>query len=88
MKTAMKDKHLRLNQGKIEKVKKIVGAKTETEAIESALNFLIDRYAATDKRREIMRRIISRRERLGRIKGDVADWIKESRKERERKYGT
>lgn len=40
MKTAMKDKHLRLNQEKIEKVKKIIGAKTETEAIERALDFL------------------------------------------------
>jgi hypothetical protein len=87
MKTAMKDKHLRLNQEKIEKVKKIIGAKTETEAIEKALNFLIERDTFINKRREIMRRIISRRERLGKIKGDVADWIGESRRERERMYG-
>jgi hypothetical protein len=87
MKTAIKDKHLRLNQEKIEKVKKIIGAKTETEAIEKALNFLIERDAFINKRREIMRKIILRRERLGKIKGDVADWIAEGRKERERIYG-
>ena len=87
MKTAMKDKHLRLNQEKIEKVKKIIGAKTETEAIEKALNFLIERDASINKRREIMKRIILRRERLGKIKGNVDDWIREGRKERERMYG-
>ena len=70
MKTAIKDKHLRLNQEKVEKVKKIIGAKTETEAIEKALHFLIEKDAFMNKRREIMRRIISRRERLGKIKGD------------------
>ncbi len=72
MKTAIKDKHL--------KVKKIIGAKTETEAVEKALNFLIERDTFINKRREIMRRIICRRERLGKIKGDVADWIGEGRR--------
>ena len=88
MKTAIKDKHLRLNQEKIEKVKKIIGAKTETEAIEKALNFLIERDTCINKRREIMRKIMSRRERLGKIKGDVADWIAEGRSEREKMYGS
>jgi len=87
MKTATKDKHLRLNQEKIEKVKKIIGAKTETEAIEKALSLLIERDTFINKRREIVRRIILRRERLGKIKGDVADWIAEGRRERERMYG-
>ena len=84
----MKDKHLRLNQEKIEKVKKIVGAKTEREAIEKALSLLIERDAFINKSRELMRRIISRREMIGKIKDDVADWIRESREEREREYGS
>ncbi len=88
MKIAIKDKHLRLNQEKIEKVKKIIGAKTETEAIEKALNLLIERDTFINKRREIVRRIIFRRERLGKVKGDVADWIVEGRRERERMYGS
>lgn len=88
MKTAKKDKHLRLNQEKIEKVKKISGAKTETEAIEKALNLLIERDTFINKRREIVRRIIFRRERIGKIKGDVADYVVEGRRERERIYGS
>jgi len=43
MKTLMRDKHLRLDQEKIEKVKKIIGVKTETEAINKALDFLIEK---------------------------------------------
>ena len=88
MKMAKKDKHLRLNQEKIEKVKEISGAKTETEAIEKALNLLIERDTLINKRREIVRRIIFRRERIGRIKGDVADYVVEGRRERERIYGS
>jgi len=88
MNPIMKDKHLRLNQEKIEKVKKIVGAKTEREAIEKALSLLIERDAFINKSRELMRRIISRREMIGKIKDDVADWIRESREEREREYGS
>jgi len=88
MKTAKKDKHLRLDQEKIEKVKKISGAKTETEAIERALNLLIERDTFINKRREIVRRIIFRRERIGKIKGDVADYVVEGRRERERIYGS
>jgi len=88
MKTAKKDKHLRLNQEKIEKVKKISGAKTETEAIEKALSLLIERDTFINKRREIVRRIIFRRERIGKIKGDIADYVVEGRRERERIYGS
>ena len=88
MKTAKKDKHLRLDQEKIEKVKKISGAKTETEAIEKALNLLIERDTFMNKRREIVRRIILRREKIGKIKGDVADYVAEGRRERERIYGS
>lgn len=86
MKTVMKDKHFRLNQEKIEKVKKIIGAKTETEAIEKAMDFLLERDKFMNRQKEIMKRIILRRDKLGKIKGDVADWIKESREERERIY--
>lgn len=75
----MKDKHFRLNQEKIEKVKKIIGAKTETEASEKAMDFLIERDKFMNRQKEIMQRIILRRDKLGKIKGDVADWIKESR---------
>ncbi len=37
----LKDKHLRLSQQKIDRVKKILSAKTETEAIETALDIIL-----------------------------------------------
>jgi hypothetical protein len=39
----IKDKHLRLDQKKIDRVREILGTKTETEAIEKALDMLIQR---------------------------------------------
>lgn len=39
--TDKKNKHLILNQGKINLAKKILGAKTETETIELALDLII-----------------------------------------------
>ena len=38
MRTAAKHKHLVLNQAKIKRVQKALGARTETEAIEKALD--------------------------------------------------
>lgn len=82
-----KDKHLKLNQEKIEMVKEILKAKTETEAIERALDLVITIDRNTLKRKEIATRVLARRDSLSRIKGDVADWIREGREERERAYG-
>jgi hypothetical protein len=36
-----KDKHLKLDQSKIDRAKKLLGVKTEQEAIESALDLLL-----------------------------------------------
>ncbi|HEU4597988.1 MAG TPA: hypothetical protein VFS10_22870 [Pyrinomonadaceae bacterium] len=36
-----RDKHLILDQGKLRKAQKILGAKTETETVERALDFVI-----------------------------------------------
>jgi hypothetical protein len=36
-----KDKHLTLDQAKLRKAQKILGAKTETETVERALDFVI-----------------------------------------------
>jgi hypothetical protein len=51
-----KHKHLLLNQGKIEKAQKALGARTETETIERALEIVIGEaeknrcaWAATEK---------------------------------------
>ncbi len=85
--TAIRDKHIRLDQRKIEKAKAILNAKTETEAIEKALELVILKDADMLKKKVIMKSIIARRSRLTGIKGDVADWIREGRKERDNLYG-
>ena len=83
--TIIKDKHLRLNQRKIELAKKILSTKTETEAIEKALELVITRDMDANVKKEIMKRILERRNSLI-VKGDVAEWIREGREERERVY--
>lgn len=83
--TIIKDKHLRLDQRKIELAKKILRTKTETEAIEKALELVITRDTDASERKEIMKRILERRNSLI-VKGDVAEWIREGREERERVY--
>lgn len=85
--TAIKDKHIRLDQKKIERAKAILKAKTETEAIEKALELVISSDLDLHKRKECMKRILVRRDRLRIVEGDVADWIREGREERNRVYG-
>lgn len=40
----VKNKHLRLNQRKIELARKVLGARTDTETIEQALDFVLEEY--------------------------------------------
>lgn len=81
------DKHMKLDQRKIEKAKGILKAKTETETIEKALELVITENLDNLKKRGAMERIVARKNRLAPIKGDVAEWIGESRKQRDRTYG-
>ena len=37
----VRHKHLRLNQDKLDRVKRILGSKSETEAIEGAMDFIL-----------------------------------------------
>lgn len=88
MKTAaIRDKHIRLDQKKIERAMEILKAKTETETIDKALELVVARDKYTIKRKEIMKRILARKERLRAVKGDVADWVKEGREVRDKIYG-
>jgi len=88
MKTiAIKDKHLKLDQTKIKKAQEILKAKTETEAVDKALELVIAGETTTVKKREVMKSLLTRRERFAPVKGDVADWVREGREEREKAYG-
>ena len=75
-------KHLRLDQEKIEKAKKIFKAKTETEAMDRALDNVIQRDQELLRRRRLMKRIIELRNNSGKMKEDPTEWIRLARKER------
>ena len=78
----LKYKHLRLDQGKIERVKKILQAKTETEAMDKALERILQEEKENFRRRNLMKRIIQLRNSLGKIREDSAEWVRLARKER------
>lgn len=84
---SIRDKHIRLDQKKIEKAMGILKAKTETETIEKALELIISRDTAFLARKKIMKSILARRNRLRTIKEDVAEWVREGRTERDKMYG-
>ncbi len=75
-------KHLRLDQGKIERAKKILKAKTETETMDKALEKIIQEEKQKLRRRSLMKRIVQLRNSLGKIKEDSAEWVRLARKER------
>jgi hypothetical protein len=75
-------KHLRLDQDKIERAKKILKAKTETEALDKALEKLIQEDRERLRRKELLKQIIELRSSVGKIQDDTAEWIRLARKER------
>jgi len=83
----IKDKHLSLNQKKIDIAKQILGVKTETEAIEKALEIVIEIRKTEDKRKELVSRILDRRAKMNPISEDTAEWIRKTREERDNRYG-
>jgi len=75
-------KHLRLDQEKLEKAKKIFRAKTETEAMDRALENVIKGDQELLRRRGLMKRILELRKSLGKTREDSAEWIRLARQER------
>ena len=84
---SVKDKHLKLDQSKIERVKLVLHARTETEAIEQALDMVIAGETEMQRRRDAAGRILARRKHIPPVKGDVAAWVREGRREREAARG-
>ena len=78
----LKNKHLRLDQDKIERARKILRAKTETETLELALDRIIQGEEQKTRKRKILRRIMTLRNALGNMEEDPADWVRAARKER------
>ena len=79
-------KHLRLDQDKIDRAKKILKAKTETEALDKALEKLIQEDRERLRRKELLKQIIELRNSVGKIQDDTAEWIRLAREERTLSY--
>jgi hypothetical protein len=72
----MRDKHFRLDQRKIDCAKRIFGVKAETEAVNAALDTVIRQSSLRKERQQVVKRILKRREKLKRISGDIAEWVR------------
>ena len=82
----LKNKHMRLDQTKIQKVRRILKARTETEALDKALDKVILEDRERLRRKRLMRRIMDLRKNLGRIEEDTALWVQLAREERTLSY--
>jgi predicted transcriptional regulator len=79
---------MRLDQNKIDRVKKVLKAKTETEALDQALNKVLQLQREQERlrRKKVMKRIIELKNRIGRVQEDPATWVRKARKERVLSY--
>ena len=74
-------KRLMLDQDKIERAERILKAKTETEAIDKALEKVVEENRERLRRRNLLKRIKELRNSVGKIQEDSAGWVM-ARKER------
>lgn len=81
-----KYKHMRLNQEKIDMVKKILGAKTETETLNKALDKVIQEDQRRIRRTKIIQQMMDLRTHLNKTKEDTSEWVRIARKERAKSY--
>ena len=79
-------KHMRLDQEKIRKVKRILKAKTETEALDKSLERVILADSESQKRKRIMKRMVEIRNSLGKMSENTVDWVNQAREERLRSH--
>ena len=81
-----KYKHMRLDQEKIDMVRKILGAKTETETLNKALDKVIQEDQIRIRRTKIIQQMTELRTRLNKTKEDTSEWVRIARKERAKFY--
>jgi hypothetical protein len=75
-------KHIRLEQDKIDRARRILGARTETEALHKALDKVILEDEKRKRRAKIVKQMLDLRGRLGKRDEDSSEWIRVARKER------
>jgi hypothetical protein len=66
-------KHFQLNTGKIKRVQKVFKAKTETEAIERALDFAIDEHQKSRLVSEANQRFVTSGVEIKDVYGKLSD---------------
>jgi len=79
-------KHIRLEQDKIDRARRILGARTETEALHKALDKVILEDERRKRRAKIVKQMVELRRRLGRRVEYSSEWIRAVRKERTEPY--
>jgi tagatose-1,6-bisphosphate aldolase len=77
-----KNKHLRLDQEKIDKVKILLDVRTDTDAINQALQKVIEDASEHSRRKNIANQMERLRKRVGKIHEDTALWVRFAREER------
>jgi hypothetical protein len=70
------------NAGKIDRAKKILNARTETEVLEKALDKVLQEHDKKLRLRKIVKSMDRLRETLGPMGEDPTEWIRRSREER------
>ena len=74
-------KHMRLEQDKIDRARKILGARTETEVLHKALDKVIEGDQKRTRRAKIVKQMLELRARLGKRREDSSEWKRAARKE-------
>jgi len=78
----LRHKHIRLDQEKIDTVKKILAVETDTEAIDRALSKIIRESKERVRKEKIAGDIARLRAAVGEVKEDPAEWVRLAREER------
>ncbi len=76
------DKHLKLDQERIDEARRILGARTETDTIHQSLDRVIEMAKAQSRRRRVAHEILQLRGELGIISEPASQWIRWARAER------
>ena len=79
-------KHMRLNQEKIDMVRKILGTKTETETLNKALDKVLQEDERRIQRTKIMQQMIELQMHLNKTKENTSEWVRIARRERTKSY--
>ncbi len=78
----LRNKHMILDQEKIDRARKILGARTETEVLHKALDKVIEEDQEKTRRAKIVKQMLDLRSRLGKMREDSSEWLRSARKER------